>query len=160
MRFSRCQGYSACLIALLYTAVFKIFVANPSKSRPIVEILARNKVKLMDFLVKFQTEKGTSVWFCLASIPDVYRVITSDCSLLCCSEDEQFNEEKKILLSALAKLEEPKPDDGKSAAAGAPASASSTPAPAGGATPAPGPSAVSGAAAAPVKAAGAGVKAS
>jgi len=55
------RGDASCLIVLLFATVFKIFVANPSKSRPIVEILARNKVKLMDFLVKFQTEKGTSV---------------------------------------------------------------------------------------------------
>jgi len=57
--------------------VFKIFVANPNKAKPIVEILTRNKDRLIDFLRKFQTDK----------------------------EDEQFNEEKRILLAALQKLD-------------------------------------------------------
>jgi len=58
--------------------VFKIFVANPKKSRGVIEILLRNRVKLMDFLKKFQKEK----------------------------EDEQFNDEKQILLNTLAQLDE------------------------------------------------------
>lgn len=66
--------------------VFKIFVANPQKTKPIIEILARNRDKLVEFLKKFQTDK----------------------------EDEQFNEEKKILLQALQKLE-PLAEEAKSA---------------------------------------------
>ncbi len=38
--------------------VFKIFVANPKKSQPVVEILVRNRKKLIEFLQKFQKDKG------------------------------------------------------------------------------------------------------
>jgi calcium binding protein 39 len=58
--------------------VFKIFVANPKKARPVLEILVRNKKKLIEFLNKFQKEK----------------------------EDEQFNDEKGILLATLEKLDD------------------------------------------------------
>eukprot|EP01006_Ploeotia_vitrea_P031161 TRINITY_DN63451_c1_g8_i1.p1 TRINITY_DN63451_c1_g8~~TRINITY_DN63451_c1_g8_i1.p1 ORF type:complete len:335 (-),score=169.89 TRINITY_DN63451_c1_g8_i1:57-1061(-) len=57
--------------------VFKIFVANPQKSKPITDILLRNRQKLIEFLKKFQTDK----------------------------DDDQFIDEKKILLQALDKLE-------------------------------------------------------
>jgi calcium binding protein 39 len=70
--------------------VFKIFVANPKKSKPVVEILVRNRKKLIEFLKKFQKDK----------------------------EDEQFNDEKGILLATLEKLDdsilsEGGKDDGK-----------------------------------------------
>ena len=63
--------------------VFKIFVANPKKSAPVVEILVRNKKKLIDFLTKFQKEK----------------------------EDDQFNEEKNTLLNTLQQLPDPQQPD-------------------------------------------------
>ena len=40
--------------------MFKIFVANPKKSKPVAEILVRNKKKLIEFLTKFQKDKGES----------------------------------------------------------------------------------------------------
>jgi len=69
--------------------VFKIFVANPKKSPPIVEILVRNKDKLIEFLQKFQKDK----------------------------EDDQFNDEKGILLRTLQALEAPKEEAKASVAA-------------------------------------------
>jgi len=60
--------------------VFKIFVANPKKSPGIVEILSRNKRKLIEFLQKFQKDKENN--------------------------DEQFNEEKNTLLNTLNQLED------------------------------------------------------
>ncbi len=59
--------------------VFKIFVANPKKTDAIREILYRNRSKLMDFLSRFQKDK----------------------------EDEQFNDERNILLQTLQSLEPP-----------------------------------------------------
>lgn len=59
--------------------VFKIFVANPKKSPQIEEILFRNRVKLIDFLTRFQKDK----------------------------DDEQFNDEKNILLNTLTNMETP-----------------------------------------------------
>merc|ERR1712014_89915 len=38
--------------------VFKVFVANPNKPKPILDILLRNKEKLVDFLSKFNDEKA------------------------------------------------------------------------------------------------------
>jgi len=58
--------------------VFKIFVANPKKAKPIVDILVRNRDKLIEFLKKFQKDK----------------------------EDEQFNDEKAILLATLEQLDD------------------------------------------------------
>jgi calcium binding protein 39 len=58
--------------------VFKIFVANPKKSKQVLEILLRNKEKLKKFLEKFQNEK----------------------------DDESFTDEKKILLKTLNNLNE------------------------------------------------------
>ncbi|KAF7491399.1 Protein Mo25 [Sarcoptes scabiei] len=57
--------------------VFKVFVANPNKPRPILDILLRNKDKLIDFLSKFQTDRA---------------------------DDEQFNEEKTYLIKQIRDL--------------------------------------------------------
>ena len=57
--------------------VFKVFVANPNKPKEILDILLRNKDKLVDFLSKFQTER---------------------------SDDEQFNDEKAYLVKQIREL--------------------------------------------------------
>lgn len=57
--------------------VFKVFVANPNKPKPILDILLRNKEKLVDFLTKFQTDR---------------------------SDDEQFNDEKMYLIKQIRDL--------------------------------------------------------
>ena len=35
----------------------KVFVANPNKSKAILDILLRNREKLIDFLTKFHTDR-------------------------------------------------------------------------------------------------------
>lgn len=55
----------------------QVFVANPNKPRPILEILLRNKEKLVEFLSKFHTDR---------------------------SEDEQFNDEKAYLIKQIKEL--------------------------------------------------------
>lgn len=62
--------------------VFKVFVANPNKPKPILEILLRNKDRLVEFLSKFHNDR---------------------------SEDEQFNDEKAYLIKQIREL---KPLDG------------------------------------------------
>eukprot|EP00462_Mataza_sp_D1_P001142 CAMPEP_0175091930 /NCGR_PEP_ID=MMETSP0086_2-20121207/2181_1 /TAXON_ID=136419 /ORGANISM="Unknown Unknown, Strain D1" /LENGTH=321 /DNA_ID=CAMNT_0016364737 /DNA_START=162 /DNA_END=1127 /DNA_ORIENTATION=+ len=57
--------------------VFKIFVANPKKSQKVLDILIRNKDKLMTFLEKFQKDK----------------------------EDDVFEQEKQMLVAALKTLD-------------------------------------------------------
>ncbi|KAJ3126675.1 Calcium-binding protein 39 [Nowakowskiella sp. JEL0407] len=56
---------------------FKIFVANPHKSQAILDILQRNREKLIAFLTKFHNDR---------------------------SDDEQFNDEKAFLISQIQGL--------------------------------------------------------
>jgi len=56
--------------------VFKVFVANPTKTKPILEILVRNREKLVAFLTNFHNDK----------------------------EDDQFAEEKAFLLKQISQL--------------------------------------------------------
>lgn len=60
--------------------VFKVFVANPNKPKPILDILIRNKDRLVEFLTKFHTDR---------------------------SEDEQFNDEKAYLVKQIKELKCP-----------------------------------------------------
>ena len=57
--------------------VFKVFVANPNKPKPILDILLRNQDKLVEFLSKFHTDR---------------------------TEDEQFNDEKAYLIKQIKEL--------------------------------------------------------
>ncbi|XP_074605201.1 calcium binding protein Mo25 [Brevipalpus obovatus] len=66
--------------------VFKVFVANPNKPKPILDILLRNKEKLVDFLTKFQTDRA---------------------------DDDQFNDEKAYLIKQIREL---KPSDDNTSA--------------------------------------------
>ncbi|CAG0899334.1 unnamed protein product [Darwinula stevensoni] len=63
--------------------VFKVFVANPNKPKPILDILLRNQDKLVEFLSKFHTDR---------------------------SEDEQFNDEKAYLIKQIKELKPPPQD--------------------------------------------------
>jgi len=54
--------------------VFKVFVANPNKPKPIAEILLRNREKLVEFLTGFHTDR---------------------------TDDEQFNDEKAYLIKQI-----------------------------------------------------------
>ncbi|KNC87135.1 calcium-binding protein 39 [Sphaeroforma arctica JP610] len=57
--------------------VFKVFVANPNKPEPILNILLKNKEKLVDFLNKFHNDR---------------------------TDDEQFNDEKAYLMKQIQNL--------------------------------------------------------
>ncbi|CDW56019.1 protein Mo25 [Trichuris trichiura] len=57
--------------------VFKVFVANPAKPKPIADILIRNRERLVDFLSKFHAER---------------------------TEDEQFNDEKAYLIKQIQEM--------------------------------------------------------
>jgi len=59
--------------------LFKLFVANPHKPKEILDILMRNKTRLMEFLQGFQNEKDKT--------------------------DAHFKDDKKLLISALSRLE-------------------------------------------------------
>ncbi|KAJ3337066.1 mo25 protein [Gonapodya sp. JEL0774] len=57
--------------------VFKVFVANPNKPKPVLDILQKNKDKLLSFLSNFQTDR---------------------------TDDEQFNDEKAFLIKQIRDL--------------------------------------------------------
>lgn len=59
--------------------VFKVFVANPNKSPEVIHILASNKERLLAYLGNFHTDK----------------------------DDEQFKEEKAVIIKELSTLETP-----------------------------------------------------
>ncbi|KAJ3364448.1 hypothetical protein HDU91_002592 [Kappamyces sp. JEL0680] len=65
--------------------VFKIFIANPSKTKPILDILYKNKDRLITFLGNFHNDKAGNV-----------RSLTLD--------DEQFNDEKLFLIKSIEEL--------------------------------------------------------
>ncbi len=54
-----------------------MFVANPNKPKPILDILLRNQDKLIDFLSKFHNDR---------------------------QDDEQFNDEKAYLIKQIREL--------------------------------------------------------
>ncbi|ORX77446.1 Mo25-PA [Anaeromyces robustus] len=58
--------------------VFKVFVANPNKTPPILDILQKNKEKLLTYLRNFHNDR---------------------------SDDEQFNEEKAFLIRQIYNLD-------------------------------------------------------
>jgi len=58
--------------------VFKVFVANPNKTPPILDILQKNKEKLLTYLRNFHNDR---------------------------SDDEQFNEEKAFLIKQIYNLD-------------------------------------------------------
>lgn len=70
-------AYSYLYVVLLILFLFQVFVANPNKPKPILDILLRNQDKLVEFLTKFHTDR---------------------------SEDEQFNDEKAYLIKQIREL--------------------------------------------------------
>ena len=72
----------SCNRSYFLLCVFQVFVANPNKPKPILEILLRNQDKLVEFLTRFHTDR---------------------------SEDEQFNDEKAYLIKQIKELK-PLPD--------------------------------------------------
>ena len=45
----------------------QVFVANPNKTKPIIEILVGNKDKLLKYLTDFHSDKGEPKWCQYAS---------------------------------------------------------------------------------------------
>lgn len=64
--------------------VFKLFIANPNKEQPIKEIIRANNKKLIQFLKAFQEDR---------------------------TEDQQFLEEKELLINKILDLDKVASDD-------------------------------------------------
>lgn len=58
----------------------QVFVANPNKTQPIIDILLKNQAKLIEFLSNFQKDR---------------------------TDDEQFNDEKTYLIKQIRDLKKP-----------------------------------------------------
>nr|KAF6352976.1 calcium binding protein 39 [Pipistrellus kuhlii] len=65
---------------LIQISLRQVFVANPNKTQPILDILLKNQTKLIEFLSKFQNDR---------------------------TEDEQFNDEKTYLVKQIRDLKRP-----------------------------------------------------
>lgn len=63
-----------------WSLLVQVFVANPNKTQPILDILLKNQAKLIEFLSKFQNDR---------------------------TEDEQFNDEKTYLVKQIRDLKRP-----------------------------------------------------
>lgn len=51
-----------CLPAAPAALVPQVFVANPNKTRPVVDILYNNKEKLLKYLDDFHNDRGARLW--------------------------------------------------------------------------------------------------
>ncbi|KAG2464412.1 CAB39 protein, partial [Polypterus senegalus] len=64
--------------------VFKVFVANPTKTQPVMDILLKNQTKLIDFLTKFHSDRVDDEQFCdeknylIKQIRDMRRPLTQE----------------------------------------------------------------------------------
>lgn len=76
---SDCTGALFCPKQHLLS-ILKVFVANPNKTQPVLDILLKNQTKLVEFLSQFQTDR---------------------------SEDEQFCDEKNYLVKQIRELKKP-----------------------------------------------------
>lgn len=76
------ESHLAC--SLVHLLCPQVFVANPNKTQPILDILLKNQTKLIEFLSKFQTDR---------------------------TEDEQFNDEKTYLVKQIRDLKRPAPQE-------------------------------------------------
>lgn len=65
--------------------VFKVFVANPNKTKPVLDILQKNQEKLLKFLSDFHNDRSGN-----------------DFNFI--SDDEQFNDEKAYLIKQIQDL--------------------------------------------------------
>lgn len=74
---SRNIQFEAFHVFKTWFSLLQVFVANPNKTQPILDILLKNQTKLIEFLSKFQNDR---------------------------TEDEQFNDEKTYLVKQIRDL--------------------------------------------------------
>lgn len=78
----------------------QVFVANPGKTKPIQDILLKNKDKLVDFLSRFHTDR-TGELILLPSNPETIKIA---CVCVIIAEDQQFNDEKTYLIKQIKEM--------------------------------------------------------
>ena len=88
--------------------MLQVFVANPNKAKPILDILIKNREKLVTFLSAFHNDRQGLLPRCcrpcaharVGSRP----LLTRFARRLPFADDEQFNEEKTFLLKQIQDL--------------------------------------------------------
>ena len=88
-------------------------MANPNKTKPIMDILLRNKEKLIDFLTKFHTDRtgwyDTALFDCRMTHPEMGRPMLKwddqIRNLYFLAEDQQFNDEKHYLIKQIRDMQ-------------------------------------------------------
>lgn len=92
---------------------WQVFVANPNKTTEITEVLARNKDKLLKYLGDFHTDKGAphlgAIHILFAQQPSLIcahpeEMLDPELLSLFCAEDEQFKEEKAVIIKEISML--------------------------------------------------------
>ena len=74
-----------------------MFVANPNKTKPIQDILLKNKDKLVDFLTRFHADRTGLRQNGMACTVIIVGVV-------CSAEDQQFNDEKTYLIKQIKEM--------------------------------------------------------
>jgi calcium binding protein 39 len=81
----------------------QVFVANPNKNKPILDILTKNQERLIVFLSNFHNDrhgKKKRIWSMKAIFP-LRIIVLMTWNLI---DDEQFNDEKAFLLKQIQDL--------------------------------------------------------
>jgi calcium binding protein 39 len=102
---------AGCLISAFLPV--QVFVANPNKPDAVTDILINNKEKLLNFLETFHNEKGTVAErrTALPGQPAAAMPGTdSRKPLPIADEDEQFKEEKAVIIKKISQLGHPAPE--------------------------------------------------
>ncbi len=100
----------------------QVFVANPNKPQPIIDILTNNKEKLLKYLEDFHTDRGEDD-ACAHSAQQrrpscvLARMVASRAPQVTCprrvhgadESDEMFKEEKAVLIREISMLGAPPP---------------------------------------------------
>ena len=81
-------------------------MANPNKSKPILDILLRNREKLTDFLTKFHTDRtGGQSRVILGQVNPLMGQPQLMRKLFFSAEDQQFNDEKQYLIKQIREMQ-------------------------------------------------------
>ena len=90
----------------------QVFVANPNKPDSIIDILTGNKDKLLKYLGDFHTDKGAPRELACAFVQAARPAQTQPAEVMhltsaCAAEDEQFKEEKAVIIKEISVLQPP-----------------------------------------------------
>ncbi|KAJ3196328.1 hypothetical protein HDU82_001813 [Entophlyctis luteolus] len=83
--------------------VFKVFVANPNKAKPILDILQKNKEKLVTYLTGFHNDRAGNVLYHYSLLDNLFAALTNHL-FYGGVDDETFADEKAFLIKAIQEM--------------------------------------------------------